>query len=134
MTGKRFWVVGGEYADSRFDRMADGGSEKRHGPFDDYAAARAEWQARAWATVDQALARYRIEEELSRTAMAGYWVVGGVYADTTFGAMEDGGSEKRYGPFATYEQAKKEWQARAWSSVDDALARFRIEKISQGES
>jgi hypothetical protein len=42
--------------------------------------------------------------------------------------MQGGGAEERTGPFATHEQAKAEWQRRAWATVDDALSRFRIEK------
>jgi len=56
-----YWVVGGEYADTTFERTAGGGPEERIGPFESYDAAKAVWQARAWATVDNARARYRIE-------------------------------------------------------------------------
>ena len=58
-----YWVVGGEYADTTFERTAAGGPEERIGPFESYEAAKAVWQARAWATVDNARARYRIEED-----------------------------------------------------------------------
>ena len=60
--------------------------------------------------------------------MKRYWVIGGNYADTRFDRMQDGGSEQKYGPFKTYEEAKAEWQRRAWSSVDNACARYRIEE------
>jgi hypothetical protein len=60
--------------------------------------------------------------------MARYWVVGGIYADTSFTKMQGGGAEQRTGPFVTHEQAKAEWQRRAWATVDDAHARFRIEE------
>jgi hypothetical protein len=59
----RFWVVGGEYADTSFERLAKGTSEERHGPFMSYDEAHATWQARARATVDDALVRFRIIEE-----------------------------------------------------------------------
>ena len=59
----RFWVVGGEYADSSFERLAKGASEERHGPFMSYEEAYATWQARARATIDDALVRFRIVEE-----------------------------------------------------------------------
>jgi len=58
-----YWVVGGEYADTSFKRIAGGGKEERMGPFASYAAAKAEWQARSWACVDNAHARYRIVRE-----------------------------------------------------------------------
>jgi hypothetical protein len=59
----RFWVVGGEYADARFERLAPGAREERHGPFASYDEAHAVWQARARATIDDALIRFRIIEE-----------------------------------------------------------------------
>jgi hypothetical protein len=109
----KFWVVGGVYADTKFDRMADGGPEARFGPFENHADAKAEWQRRAWSTVDDAHARYRIEEDGGQAA-AKFWVVGG--------------SEQWYGPFDSYADAKAEWGRRAWATVDDAHARYRIEK------
>jgi hypothetical protein len=70
----RFWVVGGEYADTSFERLAKGASEERHGPFMSYDEAYATWQARARATIDDALVRFRIVEEgqpaASRSAAA----------------------------------------------------------------
>lgn len=59
----RYWVIGGEYADTAFKKLAAGGKEERVGPFDSYEAAKAAWQARAWATVDSANTRYRIVKE-----------------------------------------------------------------------
>jgi catechol 2,3-dioxygenase-like lactoylglutathione lyase family enzyme len=120
----RYWVVGGEYRDTGFAEPA-GGAEQRIGPFAGYDAARAEWQARAWASVDNALARWRIEEEGPRPR---WWVVGGVYRDTAFREPADPGGERRHGPFDSEPEARAEWQRLAWASVDDALARYRIEK------
>jgi hypothetical protein len=122
----QFWVVGGIYADTRFEKMAGGGAEERIGPFPTYEAAKAEWQHRAWSSVDDAHARYRIEED-DGTHEARYWVVGGIYKDTHFTEAARG-AEAWYGPFDTYEAAKVEWRRRAWATVDDALARYRIEK------
>ena len=34
---------------------------------------------------------------------------------------------------ATYDEAKIEWSRLAWSSVDDAMCRYRIEKLAYGE-
>jgi hypothetical protein len=59
----RYWVVGGEYADTKFKKIAGGGKETRIGPFESYAAAKDAWQAKAWATVDSANTRYRIVKE-----------------------------------------------------------------------
>jgi hypothetical protein len=120
----RYWVIGGEYADTSFELIAGGAEEERIGPFDSYEAAKAEWQARAWASVDSAHSRYRIEEE---GAAPGYWVVGGLYIDPQFREPADPAGESWSGPFATYEAAKAEWARLAWRTVDDALARYRIE-------
>jgi hypothetical protein len=59
---KTYWVVGGEYADTRFSEIAPGRREERLGPFPDYEAAHKVWAERAWATVDDAHARFRIVE------------------------------------------------------------------------
>jgi hypothetical protein len=92
-----------------------------------YEDAKSEWARRAWASVDDAHVRWRIEEEGTEAASA-YWVVGGEYADTGFTRPAPGTEEQRYGPFATYEDAKSEWARRAWATVDDAHTRFRIER------
>lgn len=62
--------------------------------------------------------------------MARYWVVGGEYENTRFERIAPGRAEERLGPFATYEDAHKTWAERAWATVDDAHARFRI--VSEG--
>lgn len=58
-----YWVVGGEYADTRFAKLAPGRALERYGPFASYQDARAEWQKRAWATVDDCQVRYTIVED-----------------------------------------------------------------------
>jgi predicted nucleic acid-binding protein len=125
----RYWVVGGEYTDTDFDEIVGGGPEQRIGPFDSYEAAKAEWQRLAWATVDDANTRYRIEEDKEEAAQH-YWVVGGTYKDTHFAEPAEGTREQWFGPFDSYEAAKAEWQRLAWATVDDALSRYRIEKLS----
>ena len=57
---RRFWVVGGEYKDSRLHEPVEG-AEEWIGPFDDYEAAKQEWAKHAWQTVDHCTVRYRIE-------------------------------------------------------------------------
>ncbi|MBL8674075.1 MAG: DUF4170 domain-containing protein [Rhodospirillales bacterium] len=64
-TAPRYWVVGGEYADSTFTRLAPGKTLERHGPFATEAEAQKAWAGRAWATVDDALCRFRIEIDSS---------------------------------------------------------------------
>ena len=59
----RYWVVGGEYADARFEALAAGAREERYGPFATYDEAYVNWLVRARATIDDALVRFRISEE-----------------------------------------------------------------------
>lgn len=58
-----FWVIGGQYADTEFKKLAEGRSEERLGPFPTWEAARDAWASRAFATVDDCHSRYRIVEE-----------------------------------------------------------------------
>jgi Domain of unknown function (DUF4170) len=55
-----YWVVGGEYRDATFTEMAPGAQKERLGPFASYEEAYKVWASRAWATVDNALMRFRI--------------------------------------------------------------------------
>ncbi|HEX2890860.1 DUF4170 domain-containing protein [Vineibacter terrae] len=59
----RYWVVGGEYADATFTVPAPGKTLERLGPFATQEQAQKAWAGRAWATVDDAMCRYRIEIE-----------------------------------------------------------------------
>ena len=57
-----FWVVGGRYASTKFDKLADDATEEKFGPFDTYAQAEKEWQRRSWQNVDNCYYRYRVVE------------------------------------------------------------------------
>jgi hypothetical protein len=57
-----FWVVGGEYADTSFARLAPGAKEERMGPFATWRDAYDAWQAASWRLVDRCNVRYRIVE------------------------------------------------------------------------
>lgn len=122
---ERYWVLGGEYESTDFARIAGGRAEARHGPFAEFAPARAKWASLSMASVDNAHVRYRIEKEDARE----YWVVGGRYADTGFTRIAAGGSEERLGPFRTEREALDVWRAKAFQTIDDALARYRVERI-----
>ena len=58
---QKYWVVGGEYQDTRFDAPV-GESEEWVGPFESYDEAEKEWAKLAWMTVDDCHRRYRIEQ------------------------------------------------------------------------
>ena len=125
---KRYWVVGGEYADTRFIDFAPGKREEKLGPFDSYNEALKVWSGRAWSTVDSAQTRYvLLTEDVGTVAETLYWVVGGEYADTTFSKPAPGKRLERIGPFKTHDEAHKAWQGKAWSTVDDAHCQYRIE-------
>lgn len=66
------------------------------------------------------------QQNAETSAGARYWVVGGVYKSTRFDDPEQ--REERFGPFASYAEAFAEWSRLAWRTVDDAHARYRIEK------
>lgn len=124
---KTYWVIGGEYADTSFTRMADDAAEERFGPFDSFEAAEAEWSRLSWQTVDNCHARYRIVEGGNGGANAAkFWVVGGRYADTSFKSIAPGETEEWAGPFETFEDAAAEWSRLAWKTVDDCHVRYRI--------
>lgn len=127
---KQYWVVGGVYTDTTFRTIAGGGAEERVGPFATYDEAAAEWSRLAWATVDDAHARYRIVEGPAAAADSRrhYWVTGGIYADTGFTRLARGEEEEWYGPFESYDEAETQWARLAWATVDDAHARYRIVK------
>jgi hypothetical protein len=60
--GGLYWVVGGEYADTSFARLAPGAREERIGPFVTYRDAMDVWQAVSWRNVDKCNVRFRIVE------------------------------------------------------------------------
>ncbi len=55
-----------------------------------------------------------------------YFVVGGIYKNTLFEEFEDESKKRKYGPFKTYEDAKKHWEKISWENVDDCYARYII--------
>jgi hypothetical protein len=63
-----FWVVGGEYADAKFDKIRAGAKLEIYGPFPTYEAAHKEWHGRTMQTIDNAMVRYRIANERPRAS------------------------------------------------------------------
>jgi hypothetical protein len=59
-------------------------------------------------------------------AMNEYWVIGGEYADSSFADLLPGREPERYGPFGSYDEARKEWQSRTMATIDNALIRYRV--------
>ncbi len=61
-SGRRFWVVGGEYADTAFTRMVPG-TETIVGPLPSREAALAEWRRLSERGRAECLRRYAIASE-----------------------------------------------------------------------
>lgn len=120
-----YWVVGGRYTDTSFSQIEKGQKEVRLGPFQNYDQAKAVWRAKAMETVDEAFSRFSIEREVHDE----FWVIGGVYTGTDFNDLADGAAEERHGPFESYDEAQSKWRERSMATIDDAYARFRIEKL-----
>jgi len=53
-----------------------------------------------------------------------YWVMGGEYEDARFERLR--AAEERYGPFADFAAARREWQGRTMATIDNALVRYLI--------
>jgi len=55
-----------------------------------------------------------------------YWIVGGIYQNTDFTDLIEGCELERYGPFNSYDKAKKEWDKISWMNVDNCNVRYVI--------
>lgn len=119
----KYFVVGGEYADTSFTQIAEGKQEEVFGPFGEQEAHDF-WRGITGRTVDNAMVRYRIRPD---EALGGksYYVVGGEYADTSFSRIANGKSLEIYGPF-TRPEALDHWRAITGKTVDCAMTRYDI--------
>jgi hypothetical protein len=63
--GQRYWVIGGDYRDCRFDEIVPG-TEEISGPFPDALRARTEWTRLTFRDRRGATTRYVIAEEAIR--------------------------------------------------------------------
>ena len=129
MSGQKYYVVGGEYADTSFTTPAPGTELETRGPFSE-REAKICWRELTGKTVDNAMVRFflRAEQELSGKS---YWVVGGEYADTSFTKMQTGKELEVYGPFEKWEAALGFWRGMTAKSVDDAQVRYDIRENYQ---
>jgi len=123
MSDKKFYVIGGEYADTSFTTPAPGAELETHGPFTE-AEAHQFWRSLTGRTVDNAMVRYvvRAADELQGD---NFYVVGGEYADTTFTTMAAGKDAESYGPFGR-QQAMDFWRGITSQTIDSALHRYDI--------
>jgi len=134
MAVQRFYVVGGEYADTAFTTPAPGTQLETRGPFTE-REAKVCWRELTGKTVDNAMVRFflRAEEEINTGKT--FWVVGGEYADSSFTKMQTGKELEVYGPFDKWDAALGFWRGMTSKSVDDALVRYDIrENYQPGDS
>jgi len=125
MSKQRFYVVGGEYADTGFTEPAKGTKLEQHGPFDELEAKNL-WRSLTGRTVDNALMRYFLKAENEINGKI-YWVVGGEYADSGFTQLAKGIELEVYGPFEKWE-ALGYWRGITGKTVDNAMVRYDIRK------
>ncbi|HLO77667.1 MAG TPA: DUF4170 domain-containing protein [Magnetospirillum sp.] len=120
---KKYYVVGGEYADTGFTQIAAGHKEERFGPFDE-REAHVCWRALTGKTVDNAMVRYFIRAD-DETAADEWFVVGGEFADTSFETIATGKSLESHGPFSRQDALNK-WRELTGKTVDNAMIRYDL--------
>lgn len=126
MSEQRFYVIGGEYADTSFREPYPGTKLETYGPFATEREAKVRWRELTGQSIDNAMVRYFISaDEKVGEKKSSYWVVGGEYADSSFTRLASGKELEVYGPFEQGE-ALGFWRALASKSIDDALMRYDI--------
>lgn len=123
MSDEKFFVVGGEYADSSFSKPAPGVDLETHGPYTKQEAHDV-WRRLTGQTVDNAMVRY-VVKAVDDLGGENYYVVGGEYADASFTTMAQGKAQESYGPFGR-QQAMDFWRGITSQTVDSALHRYDI--------
>ena len=114
---QKFFVIGGEYADTSFEQIVDGKEPEMYGPFPE-REAKEFWRSITGQTIDNAMARYFLKPAGELNSKI-YWVVVGEYADTSFTAIASGKELEVYGPFENRE-ALGFWRGITSKTVDDA--------------
>ncbi len=134
MSEQRFYVIGGEYADTSFREPFPGSKLETYGPFATEREAKVRWRELTGQSIDNAMVRYFISSDEAPGEKANYWVVGGEYADSAFTRLAPGKELEVYGPFGQSE-ALGFWRALASKTMDDALMRYDIrENYEAGET
>ncbi len=121
---KIFYVVGGEYADTGFQRIAPGKPEERYGPFSEKEALDV-WRSLTGRTVDNAMVRYFVKHDETQSAAKTWFVAGGEYTDTYFETLAPKATLQVYGPFSRQE-AMDYWRTMTGKTIDSAVTRFEI--------
>lgn len=135
MSEQKFYVIGGEYADTSFRAPYPGTTLETYGPFASEREAKVRWRELTGRSIDNAMVRYFISsDEVGGAPRKNFWVVGGEYADSSFTRLASGAELEVYGPFEQTE-ALGFWRALAAKTMDDALMRYDIrENYEAGDS
>ncbi|MGE4063565.1 MAG: DUF4170 domain-containing protein [Rhodospirillaceae bacterium] len=135
MSEQKFYVIGGEYADTSFREPYPGTKLETYGPFATEREAKLRWRELTGQSIDNAMVRYFISsDEPGAATRKNFWVVGGEYADSSFTRLASGAELEVYGPFEQSE-ALGFWRALAAKTMDDALMRYDIrENYEAGDS
>jgi hypothetical protein len=64
--------------------------------------------------------------------MKEWWVVGGKFRTTEFEEYAEGGGPERFGPFESYDEARKAWFGQSMARIDECLVRYRIVEDDAG--
>lgn len=131
MSEQRFYVVGGEYADTSFTTPCPGTQLETFGPFATEREAKIRWRELTGQSIDNAMVRYFLTSDEPGGKKKNHWVVGGEYADTTFTRLASGKELEVYGPFEQGE-AVGFWRGLASKTIDDALMRYDIRENYEG--
>jgi hypothetical protein len=59
---REYWIIGGEYASTAFDRLAEGATEERHCPYGTLDDAMRQWRRLSFRRIDECQVRYHIVE------------------------------------------------------------------------
>ena len=64
--------------------------------------------------------------------MKEWWVVGGKFRTTEFEECAEGGGPERFGPFESYDEARRAWFGPSMARIDECLVRYRIVEEDAG--
>jgi hypothetical protein len=120
---RKFFVVGGEFADERFFDLAEGCAEESFGPFAERDAHEC-WRALTSKCVDKPMVRYFIRGQSD--SGGGLWfVVGGQYGSADFTHLAAGQPLEVYGPFSR-KQAMGRWRELNAAALPSRFVRYEL--------
>ena len=58
-----YWVIGGTYENTKFEKLKHGENLKKFGPFNSYTEAKKKWDKLSWENVDNCFVRFVIRPQ-----------------------------------------------------------------------